>query len=201
MKIQRKETHHAMLPTCIVRFKPDQEFDEWACGFWRHSLPDYLLKLISATGYTVNVWTDYKTGELKIKFTGDTYSREHLPPFCITGNRKFVDKFSDLEKLDDALITKVYNNLIEFIGTLPQPGDRGYEAYKAIHADYEKSIDAENEANDELHRMKCTNEALLYENQKLKKQLLEFASAKAQMAEVTSHSSSILTTRTEATVP
>ena len=157
----------------------------WERCFWRRSLERRPLTSISATGYTVHAWVDPKTSRLTIEFTGDTYSREHWPPSCITGDTKFVDKFSDLKPLDDALITKVWNNLVEFIGTLPQPGDRGYEAYMALHDDYQKSVDAENKTDDDLHRMKLANEDLSYEIQKLKKQLLEFESVKAQLAEVT----------------
>jgi hypothetical protein len=173
------------LPVCRAPKKGASNINMQDFRFWRRSLPDSLRTSLSETGYIINAWVDPETAELSIEFTGDTYSREHWPPSCITSNTKFVDKFSDLKTLDDALITKIWNNLIEFIGTLPQPGDHGYEAYMAIHDDYLHSVHAVRKAEDDLFRMKLANEDLSYEIQKLKQQLLEFASVKAQLAEVT----------------
>ena len=135
MKISTKGTPAYQLPTTTgtgdhagMRIPTGWEFAKWVT-----SMCDALKSDITATGYTVSAQVNTK-GHLTITFEGDTYSRAQHPPFCITSDTKFVDKFSDLAKLDEALITKVWDDLIAFIGTLPQPGDRGFEAYMQLNA-------------------------------------------------------------------
>ena len=154
--------------------------NRWETGFWLQTFDPILKSALDETGYTCNVEF---SGALKLTFEGNTYTNEELPPFCITGVTKFVDKFSDLAKLDEALITKVWDNLIAFIGTLPQPSDRGFSAYKTLLTDYEKLESAEQKDEMDAFKAEMRISALERENHELKKRLAEFESIKAKLAE------------------
>jgi hypothetical protein len=184
MKITVEQNCAHKLPTVKVTGTTSRAWNFWELYWWCNALPGDLLKSISNTGYTLRYCVGPKSKPV-IEFVGNTFSKENLPLFCITGDTKFVDKFSDLPALTDALITKVWGNLIDFIDTLPQPGDRGYDAYMALHDDRQKSVDEGQKLEAELLRMKRAHDDLLYENQKLKQQPSELEEVKARLAEVT----------------
>jgi hypothetical protein len=186
MRISReKETPLHLRPVVKVTGNPGRQLTQWELTFWRRkgfSSTEYAASL-SNTGYTWTAWFDSSNGTIVMEFTGNTFSKEHLPPFCITGDTKFVDKFSDLAPLTDDLITRIWDNLIAFIATLPQPGDRGYEAYIALQKAYETSNDDNHKFEIKLLTSQVDNSDLKHENQKLKKQLEEIAIVKAQLTE------------------
>ena len=181
MKISIQKNHPGhLLPTVTgsgplarMRIPTEWEFANWASS---------AQSAIEATGYKVSANVNSK-GQVTLKFEGDTYSKEQYPPFAVNVDTKVVDKFSDLTKLDETRIGKVWGDFIAFTCTLPQPGDRGFETYMQLNA-HCKELD--------IAESKSWHASIKYESRittledalcMLQKQLVKLESVKAQLAE------------------